>query len=82
VVWYRVDFLWPRYRTVAEVDGAAKYESKTLALYQLRRDAELREAGFEVVHFDWQEITTQPLLVAKSIRAAFERGKLLGRVAG
>ncbi|HEY2641590.1 MAG TPA: DUF559 domain-containing protein [Streptosporangiaceae bacterium] len=82
VVWYSVDFLWPRYRTVAEVDGAAKYESKTLALYQLRRDAELREAGFEVVHFDWQEITTQPLLVAKSIRAAFERGKLLGRVAG
>ena len=79
---YRVDFLWPNYRTVAEVDGVAKYENKSLALYQLRRDAALREAGYEVVHFDWQDITTAPLQVATSIRAAFERGKLLGRVAG
>ncbi len=79
---YRVDFLWPHYRTVAEVDGAAKYDNKSLALYQLRRDDALRQAGFEVVHFDWQDITTAPLQVAKSIRAAFERGKVLGRVAG
>jgi very-short-patch-repair endonuclease len=74
-VTYRVDFLWPHYRTIAEVDGAAKYDNKSLALYQLRRDAQLREAGYEVVHFDWEEITTAPLRVAESIRAAFGRGK-------
>ena len=79
---YRVDFLWPRYRTVAEVDGAAKYDNKSLALYQLWRDRALREADFEVVHFDWQQITTAPWQVANSIRAAFERSKRLGRVAG
>jgi very-short-patch-repair endonuclease/predicted transcriptional regulator of viral defense system len=80
-VTYRVDFLWSHYRTIAEVDGAAKYDGKPLALYQLRRDAQLREAGYEVVHFDWEEITTDPLRVAESVRAAFGRAKRLGRVA-
>lgn len=71
----RVDFLWPRYRTIAEVDGAMKYDNRSQAMYQLRRDARLREAGFEVVHFDWREITTDPVAVAESIRAAFRRGQ-------
>ena len=71
----RVDFLWPRYRTIAEVDGAMKYDNRSEAMYQLRRDARLREAGFEVVHFNWREITTSPEAVADSIRAAFRRGQ-------
>ncbi len=70
----RVDFLWRRYRTIAEVDGAKKYDSRSEAMYQLRRDARLRDAGFEVVHFDWREITQMPAEVAASIRAAFQRG--------
>lgn len=78
----RVDFLWSQYATIAEVDGALKYEDKGRAVAQLRRDARLREAGFEVVHFGWQEITLAPLQVAESIRAAFERAKRLGRGSG
>ena len=70
----RVDFLWRKYRTIAEVDGAKKYDSRSEAMYQLRRDARLRDAGFEVVHFDWREITQMPAEVAASIRAAFQRG--------
>ena len=70
----RVDFLWRQYRTIAEVDGAMKYDDRSRAMLQLRRDAKLRDAGYEVVHFNWQEITEKPGQVSASIRAAFARG--------
>jgi hypothetical protein len=70
----RADFLWRRYRTVGEADGAVKYANTDRAISQLRRDARLRAAGFEVVHFTWQEIVQTPGQVAASIREAFRRG--------
>jgi hypothetical protein len=70
----RADFLWARYGTVGEADGALKYANTDRAISQLRRDAALRAAGFEVVHFTWQEIVKTPGQVATSIRAAFRRG--------
>ena len=72
----RVDFYWRQYRTIAEVDGAVKYEDPARAKAQLRRDKFLREEGFEVVHFDWREITQTPEAVAAAIRAAFRRGRI------
>jgi hypothetical protein len=77
----RVDFLWREYRTVAEADGALKYADPDRARRQLRRDAELRRAGFEVVHFSWRELIATPDLVVQSIRAAFARAEAL-RAAG
>ncbi len=70
----RVDFLWRERRTIAEADGAIKYTGAARALAQLNRDARLREAGFEVVHFTWAEITKVPGQVVGAIRAAFRRG--------
>lgn len=70
----RVDFYWEKYKTIAEVDGALKYADPARAKAQLRRDKKLREAGYQVVHFDWHEITTSPEQVAASIRAAFAIG--------
>jgi hypothetical protein len=70
----RADYLWPRHRTIAEADGAVKYASPGRAIAQLDRDARLRDAGFEVVHFTWQEIMITPWQVATRIRAAFIRG--------
>jgi len=68
----RVDFYWRKYRTIAEVDGALKYDDDPgRARAQLRRDKRLREAGYEVVHFTWHEITTRPAEAAASIKAAF-----------
>jgi Transcriptional regulator, AbiEi antitoxin/Protein of unknown function (DUF559) len=68
----RVDFCWERHKTIAEVDGALKYdEDPRRARAQLRRDKRLREAGYEVVHFTWQEIRARPAEAAESIRAAF-----------
>jgi hypothetical protein len=78
----RVDFYWERFRTVAEADGEMKYDNKFEATYQLRRDADLRDAGFEVVHFGWRDIYDTPAQVAASIRAAFRRGGRNSREAG
>lgn len=55
-------------------DGAVKYANPMRAREQLYRDARLREAGFEVVHFTWQGLHSAPGQVAASIRAAFSRG--------
>jgi len=69
----RVGFYWRKYRTIAEVDGAIKYKDPERARAQLRRDSLLRDDGFEVVHFTWQQITQTPEQVALSIRKAFRR---------
>lgn len=68
------DFLWRRYRTIGEADGAFKYETPDRARAQLDREARLRAAGYEVVHFSWPEITRVPAQVVDSIRVAFRRG--------
>ena len=69
----RVDFLWKQHRTIAEADGAMKYANPQQARAQLDRDARLRAAGYEVVHFTWAEITRVPGQVAAAITAAFQR---------
>lgn len=74
----RADFLWRRYRTIGEADGAFKYQTPARARAQLERDARLRAAGYEVVHFTWAEITRAPAQVVDSIRVAFSRGARSG----
>jgi len=73
----RADFLWREHGTIAEADGALKYADPDRARQQLRRDADLREAGFEVVHFGWAELTLAPSQVIHAIRAAFARAATL-----
>ena len=70
----RADFLWRRHQTIGEADGAVKYADPNRAISQLRRDAALRRAGFQVVHFTWYEINKVPHQVAASIWEAFRRG--------
>ena len=66
----RVDFLWRRYGTIGEADGAFKYQTPARARAQLERDARLRAAGYEVVHFTWPEITRVPAQVVDAIQVA------------
>jgi len=72
----RADFLWRRYRTIGEADGALKYHNPARARAQLERDARLRAAGYEVVHFTWPEITRAPAQVVDAIQLAFSRGSV------
>ncbi len=67
----RVDFLWKNYRTIAEMDGLIKYNDPYRARDQLRRDQKLRSAGYEVVHFEWRDVTSDAAAVGAAIRAAF-----------
>jgi hypothetical protein len=64
----------PRSRPRAGHGGAIKYADPDRARAQLRCDSLLRDDGFEVVHFTWQQITQAPELVAASVRKAFRRG--------
>jgi uncharacterized protein DUF559 len=76
----RVDFLWSDQWTIAEADGAAKYADPDRARKQIRRDTELRRAGYEVVHFTWRDLASDPAGVVQSIRVAFVRAaRLRGR---
>ena len=75
----RVDFLWRQHRTIAEADGAVKYADPDRARQQLHRDADLRDAGFEVVHFCWRELTVSPAQVIEWITAAFARASMARR---
>ena len=77
----RADFFWPEHSTIGEADGALKYATPQRAMSQLDRDAWLREAGFEVVHFTWHQIVTVPGQVVSALRAAFGRGDA-GRAPG
>lgn len=70
----RADFLWEQFGTIGEADGAIKYADPQRAIAQLRRDTRLREAGFQVVHFTWDDIVHTPGHVAASLREAFKRG--------
>lgn len=68
---YRGDFYWARYRTIAEADGMAKYDTPLHARDQIRRDRLLRDAGYKVVHFTWRELFESPDMVIARIRRAF-----------
>jgi hypothetical protein len=68
----RVDFFWRRYNVIAEADGLLKYDGGERAIAELKRDRLLREAGYEVIHFTWQELFGDPVRVAGRIRAAFD----------
>jgi predicted transcriptional regulator of viral defense system len=67
----RVDFFWRRHGVIAEADGLLKYASGDRAIAELKRDRLLREAGYEVIHFTWQELFGDPVRVARRIREAF-----------
>ena len=73
----RVDFCWRHCHTIAEADGLLKYESGGKAIAELKRDRLLREAGYEVIHFTWQELFGEPARVAARIRTAFDRARRL-----
>jgi very-short-patch-repair endonuclease len=77
---YRVDFLWRKYRTIAEADGLAKYTEPQDLRRQFERDRKLRAARYQVVHFTWPEIFSSPHYVVAQIREAF--GATLGENQG
>ena len=69
----RVDHYWPEHRTVAEADGAVKYATAADLFEEKRREDRLREAGFEVVRYTWDEALHRPEVVVRRVLSAFAR---------
>jgi hypothetical protein len=72
----RVDFLWAQWRVIGEADGRIKYQRPDdLWREKLREDA-LRELGYEVVRWTWDEIVNHPEVVVARILRAANRARL------
>jgi hypothetical protein len=71
----RVDFCWHQYRTIAEADGAMKYDDqgRARARAQLARDEKFHDEGWETFHFTWREIYHEPEPTIERLRRTFAR---------
>ncbi len=74
----RCDFGWPRLRTVGEFDGQIKYgrlvppgrQPGDVVFAEKRREDAIRDAGFRVVRWVWDELDAFEEVAAR-LRAAF-----------
>lgn len=69
----RVDYLWREHRTVGEADGRLKYADRDAVWAEKRREDRLRDAGYEVVRFTWDEALRRPHVLAERALRAFAR---------
>lgn len=76
----RVDFCWDQYRTIAEADGALKYEDQggARARAQLARDEKFHDAGWGTFHFTWREVYHEPTPTIDRLRRTFARNRPRG----
>jgi len=84
----RSDFCWEEFGVLGEFDGQIKYrgtrdEVARAVMQEKRREARLREAGWVVVRWDWDDLGDAPAL-RRRIEAAFDQAspaRIRGRVA-
>lgn len=69
----RVDQCWEEHRTIAEADGALKYATAADLFAEKRREDRLRDAGFEVVRYTWDEALHRPDVLVARVRRPFAR---------
>jgi very-short-patch-repair endonuclease len=70
-----VDFFWPPYRLVVEVDGFAFHSSRFSFERDRRRDATLIAHGFRVMRVTWRQIVEEPLALVVSLTRALSAGE-------
>jgi very-short-patch-repair endonuclease len=70
---YELDFFWPEYRLVVEIDGFAFHRTHRSFERDRRRDARLVALGITVMRITWRQLTDEPLAtiatLAQSIAA-------------
>lgn len=70
----RVDQCWEQYRTVAEADGAVKYTEPGALFAEKQREDRMRDCGWEVVRYTWDEALRRSDEVVGRMLRAFARG--------
>jgi predicted transcriptional regulator of viral defense system len=68
-----VDFSWRAQRLVVETDGHRDHGGRAAFERDRARDARLTLAGQRVVRFTYRQITSNPVEVAKTVRALLNR---------
>lgn len=71
---WRVDFLWPTQRVVAETDGWQAHRTRTAFEGDRRRDQALAVAGYRVVRFTHRQVVATPAEVAATLSALLGGG--------
>ncbi len=69
-----VDAAWPEQRLVVELDGYPGHRTRAQIERDHERDLQLRAAGFVVVRYTWEQITTRPQLVVADLQRALGIG--------
>jgi len=69
----RVDFAWPEVRLIVEVDGFAFHADRVRYRSDRRRGNSLVLAGWQVLRFSWEDVTTRPAVVVGQVRRALAR---------
>jgi hypothetical protein len=78
----RVDFLWKQQRTVGEFDGKKKYNellepgqsAEDVVYGEKLREDRLRDAGFQVARWSWQDLY-RPRVIRDRVLRAFARSR-------
>ena len=66
---YEVDFLWPKQRLVAELDGWESHSSRSAFEQDRARDARLSVRGYRIVRFTWRQVERDPREASATIRS-------------
>jgi very-short-patch-repair endonuclease len=65
-----VDFLWPQFKLVVEVDSYAFHGHRGAFERDRRKDMVLLAAGFLVVRVTWRQLVHEPIAVAAVLASA------------
>lgn len=78
----RADFLWEAEGVIGEADGLGKYADLADLRAEKLREDRLRDLGFEVVRFTWDDVVRRAPATATRIRVALARGARRRALAG
>ena len=69
----RVDFAYPEFGVVIEVDGEERHSGRSPRKHDARRDRRLAALGFIPLRFHWDDVHKIPEVVARDILAVIRR---------
>lgn len=67
---YYLDFAFPEHKVAIECDGLMGHGSPSAQCYDLRRQNEIIEDGWNLRRFSWSQVNTEPAQVLSIIRRA------------
>lgn len=66
------DFAWPERMVLGEADGLVKYTRPEDAARERVREGALRDLGFQVIRWTWNDMRLDPIAVLRRLKAALD----------